>query len=47
MREPPAFDKVRDEIEQFASRRAQVDFVTKLRADAKIERLDKPAEPKK
>ena len=46
-REPPPFDKVRGEIEQFASRKAQVDFVTKLRADAKIERLDKPAEPKK
>jgi peptidyl-prolyl cis-trans isomerase C len=46
-REPPPFDKVRGEIEQFASRKAQVDLVTKLRADAKIERLDKPAEPKK
>jgi peptidyl-prolyl cis-trans isomerase C len=38
---------VRGDIEQFAARRAQVDYVTKLRADAKIERLDKPAEPKK
>jgi peptidyl-prolyl cis-trans isomerase C len=38
---------VREEIEQFATRKAQVDYVTKLRADAKIERLDKPAEPKK
>ena len=47
MREPPPFDKVRGEIEQFASRKAQVDLVTKLRADAKIERLDKAAEPKK
>jgi peptidyl-prolyl cis-trans isomerase C len=48
MREPPPFDKVRGEIEQFASRKAQVDLVAKLRADAKIERLDKPAaEPKK
>jgi len=47
MREPPPFDKVRGEIEQFASRKAQVDMVTKLRADAKIERLDKAAEPKK
>ena len=46
-REPPPFDQVRGEIEQFASRKAQVDLVTKLRADAKIERLDKPAEPKK
>jgi peptidyl-prolyl cis-trans isomerase C len=47
MREPPPFDQVRGEIEQFASRKAQVDIVAKLRADAKIERLDKAAEPKK
>ncbi len=48
MREPPPFDKVRGEIEQFATRKAQVDLVGKLRADAKIERLDKlAAEPKK
>jgi peptidyl-prolyl cis-trans isomerase C len=47
MREPPPFDEVRGEIEQFASRKAQVDLVTKLRADAKIERLDKAPEPKK
>jgi peptidyl-prolyl cis-trans isomerase C len=47
MREPPPFDQVRGEIEQFASRKAQMDLVTKLRADAKIERLDKAAEPKK
>jgi peptidyl-prolyl cis-trans isomerase C len=47
MREPPPFDKVRSEIEEYASRKAQSDLVTKLRADAKIERLDKAAEPKK
>jgi peptidyl-prolyl cis-trans isomerase C len=47
MREPPAFDKVRSEIEEYASRKAQADFVSELRADAKIERLDKPSEPKK
>jgi len=46
-REPPPFDQVRGEIEQFASRQAQVDLVTKLRANAKIERLDKAPEPKK
>ena len=46
-RTPPPFDQVRGEIEQFASRKAQVDLVAKLRADAKIERLDKAAEPKK
>jgi peptidyl-prolyl cis-trans isomerase C len=47
MREPPPFEKVRAEIEEYATRRAQSDFVKKLRADAKIERLDKPAETAK
>ena len=47
MRAAPPFEQVRGEIEQFATRKAQVDFVAKLRADAKIERLDKAAEPKK
>jgi peptidyl-prolyl cis-trans isomerase C len=47
MREPPPFEKVRSEIEEYASRKAQSDIVTKLRADAKIERLDKPADAKK
>jgi len=46
-REAPPFAEVRNQIEEFASRKAQVDLVTKLRADAKIERLDKPAEPPK
>ncbi len=40
MREPPSFDQVRGEIEEYASRKAQADLVKKLRADAKIERLD-------
>src|SRR5215472_17572712 len=47
MREPPPFDKVRGEIEQYATRKAQVDLVAKLRAGAKIERLDQPAEQRK
>jgi peptidyl-prolyl cis-trans isomerase C len=46
-RQAPAFDTVRDQVEQFAVRKAQVDMVTKLRADAKIERTDKPAEAPK
>jgi len=50
-RQAPAFDSVRDQVEQYAVRKAQVDMVTKLRADAKIERTadaPKPAEqPKK
>jgi peptidyl-prolyl cis-trans isomerase C len=47
MREPPPFDKVRGEIEEYATRKAQTDLVKKLRADAKIERLDRATEPKK
>jgi peptidyl-prolyl cis-trans isomerase C len=40
MREPPPFDKVRADIEEFASRKAKSDYVKKLRAAANIERLD-------
>jgi peptidyl-prolyl cis-trans isomerase C len=47
MREPPPFEKVRSEIEEYAQRKAQSDLVTKLRADAKVERLDKADDPKK
>jgi peptidyl-prolyl cis-trans isomerase C len=43
--QPPPFEQVRNQIEEFAARKAQVDLVTKLRADAKIERLDQPAAP--
>jgi peptidyl-prolyl cis-trans isomerase C len=45
MREPPPFEKVRAELEEYATRKAQTDFVKKLRADpnAKIERIDQPA----
>lgn len=39
-RQLPEFDKVRDQIETFVQRKAQVDYVTKLRAEGKIERLD-------
>jgi peptidyl-prolyl cis-trans isomerase C len=46
VRQPPPFEEVRPQIEQFAQRKSQVDLVTKLRADAKIERLDKPADAK-
>jgi peptidyl-prolyl cis-trans isomerase C len=42
-RQAPAFDTVRDQVEQFAVRKAQVELVSKLRADGKIERLDQPA----
>ena len=41
-RQLPEFDKVKDQIETFVQRKAQVEFVTKLRAEGKIERLDQP-----
>ncbi|MGE0062304.1 MAG: peptidylprolyl isomerase [Xanthobacteraceae bacterium] len=43
----PAFDEVKAQIETYVVRKAQADLVTKLRADAKIERLDKKDEPAK
>ena len=44
-RQPPDFDKVKGQLENYVERKAQVELVNKLRADAKIERLDKPAQP--
>jgi peptidyl-prolyl cis-trans isomerase C len=41
----PEFDKVKAQLESYVERKAQVDLVTRLRAEAKIERLDKPAQP--
>jgi peptidyl-prolyl cis-trans isomerase C len=43
-RQPPEFDKVKNQLESYVVRKAQVDLVTQLRGAAKIERLDKPAE---
>lgn len=43
-RKAPEFDQVKPQIEQYATRRAQADIVTKLRDAAKVERLDKKAE---
>ena len=40
---PPKFEDVKTQIENFVVRKAQAELVTKLRADAKIERMDKPA----
>jgi peptidyl-prolyl cis-trans isomerase C len=40
----PEFDKVKEQLENYLSRKAQSELVGKLRAEAKIERLDaKPA----
>ena len=40
---PPKFEEVKPQIENYVVRKAQAELVTKLRADAKIERMDKPA----
>ncbi len=39
----PEFDQVRDRLETFVMRKAQADYLTKLRGSAKVERLDKLA----
>jgi peptidyl-prolyl cis-trans isomerase C len=42
----PEFEKVKDQIETFLTRKTQTDYVAKIRQSGKIERLDKPAEEK-
>jgi peptidyl-prolyl cis-trans isomerase C len=44
-RQPPEFDKVKDQIEQYLVRRAQSEMITKLRAEAKIDRVAPPTPP--
>jgi peptidyl-prolyl cis-trans isomerase C len=46
-RKPPEFAQVKPQIESFVTRKAQADYVAKLRAEAKVERLDKKDEPAK
>ena len=46
-RKAPPFDQVKPQIEAFVVRKAQAEYVAKLRADAKIERLDAPADAAK
>jgi peptidyl-prolyl cis-trans isomerase C len=43
-KQPPEFDKVKEQLENYVTRKAQMEFVAKLRSDAKIERLDKKTE---
>jgi peptidyl-prolyl cis-trans isomerase C len=43
-KQPPEFEKVKDQIEAYVARKAQTEFIAKLRQTAKIERLDKPAQ---
>jgi peptidyl-prolyl cis-trans isomerase C len=46
-KQPPEFDKVKDQIEAYLARKSQTEFIGKLRQSAKIERLDKPSEQPK
>jgi peptidyl-prolyl cis-trans isomerase C len=46
-KQPPEFDKVKDQIETFLTRKAQTEFIANLRKTAKIERLDKADEKSK
>src|ERR1700742_4759490 len=41
-RQAPAFEQVRAQIETYVTRKAQADYVAKLREAAKIERMDQP-----
>jgi peptidyl-prolyl cis-trans isomerase C len=41
-RQVPAFDQVRDQLATHLVRKAQGELITKLRADAKVERLEQP-----
>jgi peptidyl-prolyl cis-trans isomerase C len=47
IKQPPEFEKVKDQIESYLARKAQTEYVARLRQSAKIERLDQPAESKK
>ena len=44
-RKAPDFAQVKPQIETYVTRKAQADYVTKLRAEAKIERMDQPSAP--
>src|SRR6201993_4832655 len=46
-RKPPGFDQVKAQIETYVTRKAQADYVAKLRETAKVERMDQPAEAAK
>jgi peptidyl-prolyl cis-trans isomerase C len=46
-RKAPDFEQVRSQIETYVTRKAQADYVAKLRESAKVERMDKPAETAK
>jgi peptidyl-prolyl cis-trans isomerase C len=41
-RKAPDFEQVKGQIETYVTRKAQADYVAKLRETAKIERMDQP-----
>ena len=47
IKQPPEFEKVKDQIEAYLARKAQSDFIAKLRQSAKVERFDNAAEQRK
>src|ERR1700704_2760645 len=46
-RKAPDFEQVKGQIETYVTRKAQADYVAKLREAAKVERMDKPEETAK
>ena len=44
-RQPPEFDKVKDQLENFLVRKSQSELITKLRAEGKIEKVGAAAPP--
>jgi peptidyl-prolyl cis-trans isomerase C len=42
-RKAPDFDQVKGQIETYVTRKAQADYVAKLREGAKVERMDQAA----
>jgi peptidyl-prolyl cis-trans isomerase C len=42
-RKAPDFDQVKAQIENYVTRKAQADYVAKLRTEAKVERMNQPA----
>jgi len=47
IKQPPEFEKVKDQIEAYLARKVQSDFIAKLRQSAKVERFDNAAEQRK
>ena len=43
----PTFEQVKDQIQNYVVQKAQAELIAKLRAESKVERLDKPAAEKK